>query len=369
MAVLSKTEGRFEESAAMIEKALEVNPKMTSALASLAGIRKMTLSDAPWVERAEQLAASVVAPLEEAELRFAIGKYYDDTGDYKQAFDSYKSANELLKGAALGYKRKARTKLVDEWIRVYTRERIADVRGSASSSMKPVFVVGMARSGTSLVEQIIASHPAAKGAGELEYWMGTVREHGDAIQKGPLDEATRNRIAEAYLRALENRCGDALRIVDKLLVNSDYLGLIHSVFPNARIIRLRRDPIDTCLSCYFQNFPLDLNFTLDLSDLAHFYREHYRLMSHWRAVLPPGTILEVPYEELVADQESWTRKILDFVGLEWNEKCLNFHATDRPVLTASAWQVRQKIFKNSVRRWHNYREFIGPLFHLNELEH
>jgi tetratricopeptide (TPR) repeat protein len=367
IAILSKAEGRFEESTAMIERALEVNPKMTSAWASLAGMRKMTSSDGAWLERAEQLAASDVPSLEEAELRFAIGKYCDDIQDYKRAFQSYKRANDLVKGAVPHYRRGERTRLVDGWIGVYTRECIAGRRASASTSAKPVFVVGMMRSGTSLVEQIIASHPAAKGAGELEYWVDAMREHGAAIQKGLLDDATGKRVAEAYLRALENRCGDALRIVDKLLVNSDYLGVIHSIFPNAQIIHVRRDPIDTCLSCYFQNFPLDLNFTLDLSDLAHFYREHHRLMTHWRAVLPPGTILEVPYEELVADQESWTRKILDFLGLEWSEKCLNFHATDRPVLTASAWQVRQKIFKSSVRRWHNYRDFIGPLLDLKEL--
>ena len=128
---------------------------------------------------------------------------------------------------------------------------------------------------------------------------------------------------------------DASRVVDKAPVNSDYLGLIYSVFPNARVIYMQRDPIDTCLSCYFQQFSPALNFTLDLSDLAHYYREHQRMMAHWRAVLPPGSILDVPYAELVADQETWTRKILDFLGLEWDARCLDFHTTERLVITAS----------------------------------
>jgi len=137
--------------------------------------------------------------------------------------------------------------------------------------------------------------------------------------------------------------------------------VIYSVFPNARVIYMQRDPIDTCLSCYFQQFLMGLTFTVDLSDLAHYYCGHRRLMAHWRAVLPPGFILEVPYEELVADQETWTRKMLDFIGLEWNDRCLEFHKTSRQVVTASAWQVRQKIYKNSVARWRQYEKFLGPL--------
>jgi len=234
--------------------------------------------------------------------------------------------------------------------------------------MKPVFVVGMMRSGTSLAEQIIASHPAAKGAGELGFWSDAVHEYETVLRKEPLGESTRKELAEAYLRALASHSVDALRIVDKAPVNSDYLGIIHSVFPNARIVYMRRDPIDTCLSCYFQQLSPSMEFTMDLSDLAHYYREHQRLVAHWHTVLPPGTILDVPYEELIADQEGWTRKILDFLGLEWDERCLNFHKTKRPVATASYWQVRQRIYKDSVERWRNYEKFLGPLRGLRNLD-
>jgi hypothetical protein len=150
-------------------------------------------------------------------------------------------------------------------------------------------------------------------------------------------------------------------VVDKAPINSDYLGLIHAVYPQARIIYLQRDPIDTCLSCYFQQFAPIMNFTMDLSDLAHYYREHQRLMAHWRSVLPAQALLEVPYAELVADQEKWTRRILEFVQLPWDERCMDFHKSDRTVHTASTWQVRQKIYRSSVERWRNYQKFIGPL--------
>jgi len=181
------------------------------------------------------------------------------------------------------------------------------------------------------------------------------------IRQGILSQPVRVNMAEACLRLLKGHSAEALRVIDKAPVNSDFLGIIYSVFPNARVIYMQRDPIDTCLSCYFQRFLSGLNFTLDLSDLAHYYREHRRLMAHWRAVLPPGFILDVPYEQLVADQEGWSRKMLQFIGLEWDDRCLKFHENTRQVVTASAWQVRQKIYSSSVARWRNYEKFIGPL--------
>lgn len=369
LATVAMSEGKFDQTNAMLSRALQVNPRMPRALALQAGLRKMTPSDSAWLKNAEEVAASEIAPLDESELRFAIAKYYDDAEDFKRAFQNYKRANDLLKSIAEPYDREAYKGFVDNMIRTYTREVVARVNGGASNSMKPVFVIGMPRSGTSLTEQIIASHPNAKGAGELDFWADAVHEHEALLKMGPHNESTRKTLAEAYLRVLAAKSGDALRIVDKAPVNSDYLGVIHSVFPNARIIYMQRDPIDTCLSCYFQKFVLSLNFTMDLSDLADYYREHRRLMAHWRAVLPPGTILDLPYEELVADQEGWTRKILDFLGLEWDERVLNFHETKRDVATASFWQVRQKIFKNSVQRWRNYEKFIGALRQLKDLAH
>jgi tetratricopeptide (TPR) repeat protein len=366
MGQVAKAEGRFDEAEALFRRALEADPNMPGAWAALVGLRKMT-SDAGWLSRVEEIAASGIAPLEEAGVCFAIGKYYDDVADFNRAFHSYERANGLLKAIAGDYERDVRTRFVDDLIRVYTRETISRMEGGASASVKPIFVVGMMRSGTSLAEQIIASHPAVKGAGELTFWSDAVHRHEAAIRQGPLGEPLRKKLAQEYLRTLTGHAVDALRIVDKAPVNSDYLGVIHSVLPKARIIYMRRDPIDTCLSCYFQQFSPALNFTQDLSDLAHYYREHQRLIAHWRAVLAPGTILDVPYEELVADQQGWTRRILDFLGLEWDERCLHFQDTQRTVATSSFWQVRQKIYKDSVQRWRNYKRFIGPLRDLKDL--
>jgi tetratricopeptide (TPR) repeat protein len=360
MGQIAMAEGQFEDAETTFKHIIEINPKMTNAWAALPLTRKMTKADGEWLKGAEEIATSKIHPLEEANLRFGMGKYCDDVNDFANAFKNFKRGNELLKTSAEDYDRKERSNLIDQLIRVYSREAISKIGSAGSSSAKPVFVVGMPRSGTSLAEQIIASHPAANGAGELTFWASpALREAG--ITRGVLMETERPKVAEEYLRILESASGNASRVVDKAPVNSDFLGLIYSVFPNARVIYMQRDPIDTCLSCYFQQFLTGVNFTFDLSDLVHYCREHQRIMAHWRAVLPPGFILDVPYEELVADQETWSRKMLNFIGLEWDARVLEFHTNKRHVNTASAWQVRQKIYRTSVARWHNYEKFIGPL--------
>ncbi len=362
-AKIAQMEGRFEDAAAIYRRVLAMRPKNPQALAGLPAISKMTAADSDWLKTVEETAAGGIACLEESDLRFAIGKYYDDVEDYPRAFESYKRANELRKAAAEPYLPAERTGFVDSMIRGYTRDAIAQAVGG-SDSVKPIFIVGMARSGTSLTEQIIASHPAVRGAGELAFWSETAQKNEEAIKRGVLDEATRKQLAEDYLRVLAEDAPGAERVIDKAPFNSDFLGVIHSVFPKARIIYMQRDPVDTCLSCYFQSFALSINFTMDLADLAQYYREHQRLMAHWRAVLPAGTVLDVPYEGLIADPNLWTRKSLDFLGLEWDDRCLDFTKTRRAVSTASSWQVRQKIYKTSVARWRHYEKFIGPLLKL-----
>jgi tetratricopeptide (TPR) repeat protein len=360
MGQIAIVEGRFEEAEATFRRTIDICPKMASAWAALAFTRKMTNADSEWLKSVEDMVAGAIHPMDEAQLRFAMGKYCDDVNDFAQAFQYFKRGNELLKAAAEDYDRKERSRFIDGLIRVYSREAIAKIEVPGSSSMKPVFVVGMPRSGTSLAEQIIASHPAAHGVGELDFWNSpALKEAGTTT--GMLSEAARPKVAEEYLRLLERLAGNARRVINKAPVNSDFLGMIYSVFPNARVIYMRRDPIDTCLSCYFQQFLVGINFAFDLSDLVHYYREHQRIMAHWRSVLPPGFILDVPYEELVADPETWSRKMLDFIGLEWDPGVLEFHTNKRQVTTASAWQVRQKVYKSSVARWHNYEKFIGPL--------
>lgn len=368
MGDVAGSEGRMGEAENFYKRALDVAPKTARAWAGLVRLRKMTSADREWLKNAQATAASGLAPKDETTIHYALGKYYDDIRDFERAFRSYKHANELQRRTVGAYDREQHKRLVDDLIRAYGADTLTALHKGASDSQRPVFVVGMMRSGTSLVAQIIASHPAAVGAGELPFWPEAMRKHEADIRHKVLAEPLRRKLAATYLRVLEKHSPDALRVVDKANFNSDYLGPIHTVLPRARIIYLRRDPVDTCLSCYFQQLSSAFPFALDLPDLAHYYREHQRLVAHWKRVLPKGTLLEVPYAELVANQEPWTRRILDFLGLEWDARCLDFHKTERVVLTSSYWQVRQKIYKSSLGRWHNYRKFVGPLLELRELD-
>jgi hypothetical protein len=228
----------------------------------------------------------------------------------------------------------------------------------------------MLRSGTTLVEQILASHPAVFGAGELTYWSSVLTASitgraDDALGIG-IDDARLAASSAEYLRQLQQLSGDAARVVDKFPLNFLSLGLIRAALPQARIIHMRRNPLDTCLSIYFQHFEAANAYANDLEDLAHYYREYQQLMRHWRSVLPAGALLEVPYEELARDLEGWTRKILEFLSLPWDKRCLDFHRTERPVVTASKWQVRQAIDPSSTERWRHYAKFLGPLQSLRE---
>ena len=364
---LAALEGRSAEAESLYRKALASDPKKIDAWTALADLRRMTPDDEDWRQAVEKMLKAGAAPLEEASLHYALGKYFDDVGKYSEAFSHYRRANELQKLVAKPYERPRREAFVDDMIRTYTRERLAQRRAGASGSVQPVFVVGMMRSGTSLVEQIIASHPRAAGAGELEFWSRSGRSYEDVLRHGLPDAALTAKLADEYLKTLHRHLPQAERIVDKSTFNSDYLGVIHAVLPNARVLYLRRDPLDTCLSCYFQHFVNAAPFSMDLADLAHYYREHHRLVTHWREVLPRETFLEVPYAELVRDQEGWSRKIIEFIGLDWDPRVLEFHKTERAVLTASNWQVRQKMYSSSVGRWHHYEKLIGPLLKLRDL--
>ena len=364
---LASMDGRFEESERLLRAALDADPNCSEAWAWRVELRRMTRADRDWLEGAERMLAAGVPAVEEERLRFAMGKYFNDIGNYAGAFAAYQRANELQKRHATPYDHAARTEFVDEMIRVYPRERFAQPLDGASDSRRPVFVVGMMRSGTSLVEQIIASHPRAAGAGELEYWNTTAMKYRAVLRRETPDAALLGRLSAGYLKILDRQPAAAERVVDKSTYNSDHLGIIHLAFPNARILYLQRDPLDVCLSCYFQQFATAANFTMDLADLAHFYREHHRVVAHWRSVLPRDAFMDVPYAELVADQEGWSRKIIAFLGLDWDPQVLEFHKTERSVLTASHWQVRQKIYSSSVGRWKNYEKFIGPLLKLRDL--
>jgi tetratricopeptide (TPR) repeat protein len=358
--------GHFSEAEELFRQAITINPDFSSAYASIATHRKMTSADTEWLKGAEALLAKRRPLGHEIGLRYALGKYFDDVKQYDEAFNHYRQANELTRRYGTKYDGAKLEQRVDRIIRsfdaAFTRQHLA--QGSASEL--PVFIVGMPRSGTSLAEQILASHPAVFGAGEVIFWNAAYDAFRDAELEGKIGAALIPGMAADYLNRLTAMSGAALRVVDKMPANFLYAGLIHAAFPKARIIHMQRHPIDTCLSIYFQNFFNIGPHANDFVNLAHYYRQYLRVTDHWRAVLPATTLLEIPYEALIDDPEGWTRRMLDFIGLPWDPKCLDFHQTDRVVITASKWQVRQKISKSSAGRWRNYEKFVGPLRGLTE---
>ncbi len=351
--------GRFEEAEQLLRKALGIDPQLPEALASLAALRRMSAADGLWRDTAERLLARGVSLPHAINLHHALGKYYDDVDERAAAFEHHRQGNELARRSRLRYDRADMTQRVTRTLASFDRGALAALRPCGIASERPVFVVGMPRSGTSLTEQILASHPQVHGAGELLYWIFAA----DTERAAPPERraATINELGRAYLAGLATQAPDASRIVDKLPVNFRHLGLIHAALPDARFIHIERNALDTCLSVYFQGFSAAHPYATDFGDLAHYYHEYRRLMAHWRAVLPPSALLEIRYEELVEDAEGGSRRMLAHIGLPWDRRCLEFHRTERPVLTASNWQVRQPISKGSVGRWRRYEQFIGPL--------
>jgi hypothetical protein len=221
-------------------------------------------------------------------------------------------------------------------------------------------VLGMPRSGTTLVEQILSSHPDIGAGGELAFWRDHVSSFRMDRQRR-VDPAWVKSTVRDSRELLSGLCPGAARVTDKMPQNFTFIALIHVVFPRARIIHCMRNPVDTCLSIYFQNFSRNLEFAYHRGDLVAFYRQYQRLMAHWRTVLPSDCFLEVQYEQLVADREPLTRKMIEFCGLEWEDACLHHERNTRPVRTASLWQARQPVYGTSVARWHNYRSWLGEL--------
>jgi tetratricopeptide (TPR) repeat protein len=360
-------QGEFERAQELFERALKIDPKMPEALAGLAYTQKMTTDDASWLQRAQELAAQPLTRRHIVMLYFAMGKFCDDTEEYDKAFSFYRQANEERKKYIGKYDRVKEEELVNSLINSYSATFLGVRQPGADDSQRPVFVVGMPRSGTSLIEQIIASHPEAYGAGELSFWHQRANELGNRFQKASFQKKEISETATGALQNLIAYDAHASRIVDKMPDNFKLLGFIHTVFPQARILHVRRNPVDTCLSIYFQNFKSGHTYSNDIEDLSHYYQQYHRLMGHWRSVLQDDIFLEVPYESLIEEQESWIQHIINFIGLSWDEQCLSFYKTKRRVGTSSNWQTRQPIYKSSKERWRNYEKYVEPLLPLLDL--
>jgi tetratricopeptide (TPR) repeat protein len=367
-AELHADNGQFEPAEELFKRVIKLEPNSAEAWAAIANLRKMTANDAAWLAEAQRIVGLGLPPRRESLLRYAIGKYFDDLHDFAQAFVNYQRANELTKLCTEKHDRQLFTEFVSRTMGHYDSKRMSQAADTAIGSARPVFVVGMPRSGTSLAEQILASHPAVFGAGELPFWSHAAAKYESSTGSGESRDRLIGKLGRDYLRLVGDLSPDAQRVVDKMPSNFLFLGLIHAALPQARIIHMQRNPIDTCLSVYFQNFDVAHSYANDLEDLADYYTEYLRLMKHWSSWLPKHAMLEVPYEGLVDDQGAWSRKMVEFIGLPWDSRCLEFDRTARVVVTRSRWQVRQAISKSSVQRWRNYEKFIRPLLRLTELD-
>jgi tetratricopeptide (TPR) repeat protein len=364
--------GKLDEAKRVLEQALELAPGWLTVYAVLANCERFKSADDPTIVAMRE--AWQKGGLDEEthmQLGFALGKVHDDIGDHDAAWGYYHQGNQLKRGMVPPFDRSYSLKLPDEVRQTFTRDMLQRQQAAGLDSEEMVFIVGMPRSGTSLCEQIIASHPDAYGAGELiKLREITARAEAMVMGRGGPDyprcladlraEEIRG-LAEIYLGHVREAAGERkLRLVDKMPVNFRNIGLMAIMYPKARVVYCKRDAMDNCLSIYFQNFGKGNSFAYDLTDLGHFYVDHVALMDAWREV-NPLPILQFDYEAVVADPETQARRLIDFIGLPWDEACLKFHEADRAVRTASAWQVRQPIYKRSVARWRRYQSHLGPL--------
>ncbi len=367
--------GRMDEAQAPLEKAIALAPRHASCYYSLVSSKPIKADDPHFAAMKELASEAASLPVQaQIDLHFALGKAFAGVGEQQLSFDHVLAANALKRQQikydetkSLGNMQRVRT--------VFSPELLRDKAGLGDPSDVPVFIVGTSRSGTTLIEQILASHPKVFGAGELrEMSTCSARIRGgegvffpEAMPRLGADEL--RGVGASYVVAVRRRApaaAGAERITDKMPGNFILAGLIHLALPNARIISARRDLRDVAFSCFSLQFGVGHEYTYDLAELGRFCRAYAELMEHWRTVLPAGAMLEVQYEELVADFEPQARRIVAYCGLEWDDACLSFYETKRSVRTSSMLQVRQPIYHSSIGRWRPHEGRLQPL--LRELE-
>jgi tetratricopeptide (TPR) repeat protein len=367
--VLLMNSGQMTDAEAMFKTALQLNPRSSTALYSLSTVRRFLTIDDP-VARQIQTAIddSTYFSGDADALYFALGKIYDDCGHYDQAFEYYKRANLMNNSKIIynAYRVEQITRNIKEF---FTVEFLSRQSKFGSSDETPIFIVGMPRSGTTLMASILSNHPSIDTAGELI----TIAESAARLPKlaasdFPYPQALQfissdisALLIQQYQEKLRNKANpDAKYVIDKYPLNFRYLGLIAILFPKASVIHCRRHPLDTCLSNYFSRFLLDYDYSFDLQNIAHCYVEYLKVMEYWRNALPMR-LIELRYEDMVMDTEQTARLALQFLGLDWDARCLTPHTNRRAVETGSNWQVRQPVYDYAVGRWQNYKKYLAGL--------
>ena len=361
------TFGRQDEAVAAFDEALALDPDSTGALCGRAKLVSFTADD--WTIAAmEALLARGTDFSSGISLHFALGKAYLDLGDSPAAFRHFDEGNRMLR-AIVPYSADATRKHFAEIADAFTSELLDRLSGLGARSSAPIFIVGMPRSGTTLIEQILAAHPAVRGAGELLYMAEIVAQIGDVMKNvATLDASALRQLGEGYLSRLSAVAKGKPRVVDKQMANFINVGLIRLILPDAKIIYARRNPVDICLSCYTHPLGGALSYACDQTDLGRYCRDFLKLMDHWRAVLPASHFLEVDYETVVEDVEGEARRMLAFLDLPWQPACLEFYRVERAVRTPSAGQVRQPIYRSSRGRWRKHAGQLRPLLQALAIE-
>ena len=361
--------GQLDAAQASFQRASDIDPEDLSPHICMVQARKVTPDDpclarlAVEVARADELLESTAVPL-----HFALGKAYDDIKDYDRAFAHFSAACRM-KRARLDYDPDQQDEIFRTICTFFSPETLQRLHGSGARSDLPIFVLGMPRSGTTLVETILASHPEVHGAGELRDLLTLAAKPKEECRADGYPHSLRDlsledftQLGVRYVSGLRQRSTEARRITDKMPTNFLFLGLIHLMLPQAKIVHVRRNAADICLSTYSRLFSNSQYHTYDLREMGRYYAGYARLMAHWRTVLPPGTFLDLQYEELVADKEVQTRRLLDYCNLTWSDACLEPHKNERNIRTASITQVRQPVYASSVERWRGYEKHLQPLF-------
>ncbi len=354
--------GQFPQARAHFENSIALEPRQALAYYGLAQGNRLTEGDLPTLTQVAALINDEVVPVDERMyLRYVLGKGYADLGLYEQSWLSYEEANKLAQHVCLADKRFNRggyAEINDGIIATFNREFFKRNRGVGSGQKLPIFVVGMMRSGTTLVEQILSCHPEVGAAGELDFWLDQGFSVVD-LKKKSLDSKQLTRLIQQYTDGLNQVVPGKKFVTDKMPQNFQMLGLIHTAFPKAPIIHIRRNPLDTCISIFTTAYQKSPDFAHDPESIVFAYRQYQRLVEHWRKVLPREQFLEIDYEELTANREPIIRKMLSFCGLEFYESCLHPEQNDRLVITPSLWQVRQPVYRTAVDRWKVYEPWLG----------
>lgn len=359
--------GKFQQARMQYHSVLRRDPDNCEALAKLLQLRDGTVAE-HWLENARRLVGSAaLEPSGRIRLNVSVAHYLDRVGAYDDAFRHLKAAQDERARArpfdADGYAR-----AIDTLIEVLTEDFFRSGPTSGNCSDRPIFIIGMPRSGTTLTEQILASHSRVAPGGEspalldASYRIRTLSGGQRAYPQGLLDLTTTDLavLADRNLGELKKFDPSNRRVTDKLPFNFMHVAVIDRLFPKAKIIHCTRHPLDNCLSCYFTSFADEIQFGSDLRTLGRYYADYHRLMAHWHAVLP-GRIFDLQYERLIGDTTATVRELLTHCELEWEDGCLRFHETQRQVRTPSRWQVRQPIYEHSIGRWRSYRAHLEPL--------